>query len=158
MPGTPVAAWPETPREDTSYGSSGNDSDMLITSAPWSVANTTPFATVAGVNSFGEFTRTGMTTAPGAAPAMPTPLPDRAAMMPAIAVPWPARSRGPSSTQPLSRQPFGSTTSEPGSTRSRPARSGWPRSTPLSSTATTAPLPVVRAQACGKCTRSRPHW
>src|SRR3954468_5072365 len=87
-----------------------------------------------------------MTDAPGATPSMPFPLPASAAMMPVTCVPWPFWSCGVSSF---------STKSWPGT--SRPARSSCEASTPVSSTATTAPEPVLVECAASASIMSRPH-
>jgi len=64
---------------------------MRMTSAPWSVAQTTPAITSLSLPvPSAPKTVTGMTLTPAnATPAMPMPLFVAAATMPAIAVPWP---------------------------------------------------------------------
>ena len=80
-------------------------------------------------------TRSGMIAASGATPA--TPASSRlAARMPAMCVPWPLASSGAASR---------STKSQPGT--SRPARSGWSRSAPVSTSAIVTPAPRVTAHA-----------
>jgi hypothetical protein len=101
-------------------------------SAPLSVAQVMPLAMSASTPvPSAPSTLTGMTLAFHATPATPPPLPVAAPTTPATAVPWPSSSLG--SVSPL--------------TMSRPAtrfgaRSGWSRSTPVSSTATTVAAPV----------------
>ena len=88
-------------------------------------------------------TRTGKIMASGAVPATPIPLSVAAAAMPAVCVPWPFSSCGPAGQSLLP------------ATKSLPAtsllfRSGWFRSTPVSTIAMVTPAPSTpRAQACG---------
>lgn len=96
-------------------------------------------------------TLTGMSFAAGATLAMPVPLSVTAAAIPATCVPFgeAASVAGPLSQSP-SPQPFGASgqpvnVAPPTGLR---LRSGWARSTPLSTTAMTWPLPVDVAHAC----------
>ncbi len=115
--------------------------------APRSTAKLTPLAMVDAVpDSLRSSTRTGMMRASGATPATPAPLSVAAAAMPAIWVPWPVRSWGVVSSL---------TKSKPGT--SLGARSGWSRSTPLSTMAMTTPAPRLTGHACWARTWARPH-
>jgi len=82
-------------------------------------------------------TRSGMTRASGATPTTPTPF-SPAAIVPVTCVPWPFSSLGSESSP---------TKSYPGTRR--PARSGCPRSAPVSTTATVTPAPRVTVHASG---------
>ena len=133
--------------------------ERLMTSAPLSAAHRIPSAMSCDEPVPASRTLTGRTLAPGATPAMPMPLPAAAATMPATCVPCSSPSFLPSG--PLkSPLPHGRTSAQPAKVapgRSWPTRSGWSKSTPVSTTATTAPLPVPTAQAASALIWSRPH-
>src|SRR3954454_24753618 len=96
-------------------------------------------------------TRTGRILAEGAVPATPMPLLVDAAAMPATCVPWPFRSCAPGV------QVSSATMSTPG--RSFSFRSGWFRSTPVSTIAIVVPAPSApRFQAPAALICDRPHW
>ena len=80
-------------------------------------------------------------------PAMPMPSLPRAAAMPAMRVPWP-----PASPETVPPPP---TTSDPPSSTTRPARSGWVGSMPVSITAIDTD-PVATTHASGARRRFRP--
>ena len=82
--------------------------------------------------------RTGMIRAPGAIPAMPTPLSVAAPSTPATFVPWGFSVSDPTLESFMKK-------SNPGV--KRPFRSGCCRSTPTSMSAITTPLPVESAHA-----------
>ena len=157
----PAAATTTTPRARalsiaasmTALGCSfGAPRLRLTTRAPRATAQRIASATVSSVmtrlpSRSNQETFTGMTTTAGAAPLTPRALPAVAAMMPATCVPCPCSSLGSASPDPRS---------VPGI--SRPTRSGWPRSTPVSITATAiSGRPRVRAQADRTAAASRPH-
>ncbi len=67
----------------------------LITSAPWSVAQSMPWATPASEpEPLSSSTRTGRMLAPGATLSTPIPLSASAATIPDTCVPWPLPSWG----------------------------------------------------------------
>src|SRR5437763_12401395 len=111
---------------------------MLITRAPWSVAQVIPEATLAVVpDPSAPRTFTGMSEQRQQYDATPIELLLAAAATPAAQVPWPLSSTG-------SAAPF--RTLYPAT--SFPWRSGWARSTPVSSEAiTTLAEPCVRSHA-----------
>src|SRR3954451_10342675 len=95
---------------------------------------------------FASSARSGRILAPGATPSMPMPLPASAAVIPVTCVPCPLSSWGVESPSTKSWPP-----------RSRPARSGWAASTPVSITATVAPAPLETWCAASASIMSRPH-
>src|SRR6266545_7373847 len=102
-----------------------------------------------------------MIFAAGATPAIPTPLPVAAAAMPDTCVPCTSAAAplpsGPlQSPLPHGRCPLGQPVNVAPVT-SWPCRSGWLRSTPVSTTAITAPAPVLFAHACDALIWVRPH-
>ncbi len=82
---------------------------------------------------------------PNPAPATPIPLSEPAHARPAVCVPWPSASLR------------GSVVPTASALATLPASSGLPPSTPVSSAPTTAPVPVVTSQACGKPWRASAH-
>jgi hypothetical protein len=96
---------------------------------------------------------TGITFASGATPAMPMPLLVAAAAMPETWVPWLSAAcptpSGPFQS-PLPQEGLQPMNVAPGT--SLPCRSACVRSTPVSTTAITAPAPVLVAHACSACT------
>ena len=123
-------------------------SERLMTFAPWSVAQLMPSATVSA-SPFPSLssTRTGRIFAPGATDSTPTPLPlervDHAGDVGAVPV------------AVLGRVVV---VDEVVSGVTWPARSAWSAFTPVSTTATTAPAPVLVACAPSAPIMSRPHW
>ena len=72
-------------------------------------------------------------------------------MIPATCVPWPSAVSSVGGTVGLRML-------APAGMSSRPARSGWVASAPVSRAATvTLELPTVRLQAAGACTTGSPH-
>ena len=113
---------------------------MLITRAPWSAAQAIPSAMSAALPApLPPITLTGISEHCEQAPTPPMPLFERAAITPATSVPCPWSSLASASSL---------TASQP-STKA-PWRSGWLRSTPVSSTATTtSAAPLVTRHAAG---------
>ena len=129
-----------------------------MTSAPLSAAQRTPLAMSSYAPLPSSSTFTGMIFAPGATPAMPTPLLVAAAAMPETWVPWVsdgcATPSGPFQS-PLPQDGLQPMKVAPDT--SWPCRSAWLRSTPVSTTAMTAPAPVLVAHACSACTCWGPY-
>ena len=111
---------------------------MLITSAPWSAAQTIPAASREPWCRMLSAVRIGMICASGAMPAMPSPLSAAAPSTPATFVPWLF------CVSDVTERSF-MKKSKPGV--KRPFRSGWSVSTPTSMSAITTPFPVESAQA-----------
>ena len=101
-------------------------------------------------------TRTGMIFTPGAPPAMPIALFACAAMIPAMWVPWPfgSVSCAPATVEQAAAL---ATFTQSAPVTTLPTRSSWSARTPVSMTATVAPVPVVVAQAEEKSTASNAH-
>ena len=127
-------------------------SDRLITVAPWSAAQSTPrVMSEVQPEPSSSSTFTGRMRASGARPATPVALLATAATIPDTWVPWPLSSLLPSPVDVS----LWVVNSAPGSTR--PARSGWLTSAPVSTTPTIWPVPVDDAQASSACTVVSAH-
>ena len=136
----PRRRWPRS-RSATASRNTGSSaeppSERLITFAPCVRAQSIPTAMSASLPlPLESRTLIGMTFALGAIPTIPRPLFVRAAMIPAVIVPWPLSSCGVEN---------GSNTFRP--VTSCPARSGWFRSAPVSMSATVMPLPLLMSHA-----------
>jgi hypothetical protein len=133
----------------------------LMTSAPWSADQRMPAAISSKLPPSSVRTLTASRFASGAVPATPVPLFVVAAAMPATCVPCVlgGPALGADSQSPLP-QPF-ALVAQPVNVAPPailPARSGWSRSTPESTTAIVCPAPVERVHAGSVWSCCWPHW